>query len=154
MAIIIHESLVVLVDENEDIPELNLDFESPMDWSEGADQFRDKSEDELWNMLGLSTTKRIPFFNEWFDTEGIRNPHADPAWFAEDQDTKELLAPRWHQLVGAMEMLTAAFEGHSMLLMDEVGMGKTMQMVIVFAVLEYFREYYKKHGQFPGSFSK
>jgi hypothetical protein len=40
------------------------------------------------------------------------------------------------------------------MLMDGVGVGKTMQAVGLIACLAHYREHYRKHGKFPGKFGK
>ncbi|EMD33391.1 hypothetical protein CERSUDRAFT_98506 [Gelatoporia subvermispora B] len=40
--------------------------------------------------------------------------------------------------------------GKPTLVIDEVGVGKTMQAVMVVALREYYREYFNLHGKFPG----
>jgi SNF2 family DNA or RNA helicase len=66
----------------------------------------------------------------------------------------EQLDLRWHQWAGVFRMISAAFNGEPILLLDEVGIGKTLQIFTVFAVLRYFRHYFEQHQQFPGDFSE
>lgn len=148
-----HESLTNISNEDDELPEINFDYESPMTWSEGGDQYKTNTEADFWRMWGLPE-ECIPVFNKLLDKEGLRNPHTDPQWFKEPQETIVPLQPRWHQMLGAQEMLTAAFKGDSTLLMDEVGLGKTMQMVMVIALLDWFRQYWEQHKKFPGAFGE
>ena len=54
------------------------------------------------------------------------------------------LAPRWHQLVGIVKIVMQAFKGEPLMLMDEVGVGKTLQLVGAIATLTFFRDFYEK----------
>ena len=65
----------------------------------------------------------FPGFAKWLDPQGVKNEWDNPNWFenvAEDEKTE--LKPRWHQLVGIVEGVKAAFGGKNILLMDEVGL--------------------------------
>ncbi|KAH9926072.1 P-loop containing nucleoside triphosphate hydrolase protein, partial [Amylocystis lapponica] len=130
-----------------------LDFaELPQgEWKEGVEEFKKIAEDELWQMLGLASRK-IPGFSEWVDPDA----RADP-WSAEGQqflnsksDRLEKLTPRWHQLVGIVKMVDKLLRRQPVLLMDEVGVGKTLQAVGLVAVRSYLRSYYAEHKEFPG----
>jgi len=50
-------------------------------------------------------------------------------------------------------MLTNVFARKPVLLMDDVGIGKTMQVVGLIAMLVYYHEYHNEHKKFPGHFS-
>lgn len=141
-------------DQQEAIPELDFEREIPLDWSEGVDHLKDKSMEDLWALLGRANDNSIPFFNQRVDSEGIRDPwdSDDKAWINSPQNDTVELQPRWHQLVGILRMLERIFEDKPVLLMDEVGLGKTLQVVGVFAFLAYFHECHKMTGDFPGYF--
>jgi len=49
-------------------------------------------------------------------------------------------------------MLENVFDGKATLLMDGVGLGKTMQAVGTIACLSYYHEYYQQKGDYPGHF--
>jgi hypothetical protein len=51
-------------------------------------------------------------------------------------------------------MLMNAFAGKSILLMDGVGLGKTIQSSTFVVSLAYYRGYYAAHATFPGVFSE
>lgn len=36
------------------------------------------------------------------------------------------------------------------LLMDDVGLGKTVQVIALFSMLAYYRTYFKLNGRYPG----
>ena len=50
-------------------------------------------------------------------------------------------------------MLEHAFEGKATLLMDRVGLRKTMQVISMITCLIYYRTYYTQKGNYPGHFS-
>ncbi|KAG1737029.1 P-loop containing nucleoside triphosphate hydrolase protein [Suillus lakei] len=136
------------------VPEFNPDGEDTCDfeWSEGVEEFKDMSEDDLWTLLGIPE-QRLPFFNALQDPYGNHDPWTDEGeeWL---KDSGERLALRWHQLVGVAKMVQNAFAGVPILLMDEVGLGKTIQITALIAVLAFYREYYMTHRRFPGKIGK
>ena len=132
-------------------PDLNLD-----DWESGTESLESKTPQQMCELLGIRYGEPIPYFNNYIDTIGVRDPWVhkqllDPN--AEDENRTELRA-KWHQLVGIFKMLQQTFEGKSTLLMDAVGLGKTLQVVGVIALLAYYREVKKATGEYPGHFSK
>ncbi|KAG1851648.1 P-loop containing nucleoside triphosphate hydrolase protein [Suillus subluteus] len=122
----------------------NCDFQ----WSEGVEQYSSMSEDDLWTILGLPE-KQIPFFNLLQDPYGNCDPWTEDgqAWLKENGES---LALHWHQLVGLVKMVNNAFCGMPVLLMDEVGLGKTIQVTALIAILSFYREFYAVHNCFPG----
>jgi hypothetical protein len=124
-------------------------------WKEGVEEWQEKTEDELWEMLGL-LEKRLPMFNERVDMHSLHDPWdaEGKRWFEDPENQAQImpLAPHWHQLVGIYKMLNHAFRGKPILLMDEVGLGKTLQVVSVIAVLAFFCAFCDQNGRFPGAF--
>ncbi|KAI0056808.1 hypothetical protein BV25DRAFT_1813447, partial [Artomyces pyxidatus] len=55
----------------------------------------------------------------------------------------------WHQLVGVHKMLTQVKTSLSVLLMDGVGLRKTIQVFALFAMLAFYRETHKQTGRYP-----
>ena len=51
-------------------------------------------------------------------------------------------------------MLERAFDGKPVLLMDGVGLGKTLQVIGMIACLVFYHESFKKAGKFPGHFGQ
>jgi hypothetical protein len=135
-------------------PDFDPDAGPPLDvnWSEGVEEFNSMSADELWEYLGLPD-KIIPFFNPRLDPDSVLDPWTADGrvWFASEENGTPL-ALRLYQLVGVAKMLLNAFLGMPVLLMDAVGLGKTIQLIAVIAILTYYREYYLVHGRFPGAF--
>lgn len=58
----------------------------------------------------------------------------------------------WHQLVRIFCMLEHAFDGKPVLLMDGVGLGKTLQAIGIIVCLAWHRSYYDAQKNFPGFF--
>ncbi len=118
----------------------------------GVEDLQDKTPDELWEMLGLGAKKVLTGFNTVEDPDGVVDP-----W---SEEWKDFVAsgkgvpfgPRWHQLAGIVKMMRHVISGDPLLLMDEVGVGKTLQIVGVAALYPVFRRYYRKNGCFPGAF--
>jgi SNF2 family DNA or RNA helicase len=141
---------------SDSIPEFNPDASDDCDfqWSEGVEEFNSMSEDDLWAILGLPE-RQIPFFNILQDPYGNCDPWTESGqtWL-KDPKNGEPLALRWHQLVGLVKMVKNAFSGTPVLLMDEVGLGKTIQVTALIALLAYYREFYAMHNCFPGKIGK
>jgi hypothetical protein len=67
----------------------------------------------------------------------------EPAKFTELQMDRV----QWN---GAAALLSAAFDGRPVLITDEVGIGKTGQMLFTFMWIAHFRPYQMQFGRFPG----
>ena len=121
-------------------------------WAEGTEHLAKKTFEELYGMLGLEKTMRIPGMVEEVDSLGVVNRWDDPeAW----QETSKMpFALSWFQVTGIVRMVEIAFKHSSVLIGDEVGMGKTLESIGFFLTLQYFRQYYSAHGDFPGIWSK
>lgn len=135
-------------------------FNAPLDgvedWSEGTEELKDVTEDGLYTLLGLPA-KTIPFFNKFEDPDGLHDIWEDRAWFKNNQQKCTELRPRWHQLIGMYKMLRNIFDNKPTLLMDEVGLGKTIQVVGVISLLaSYFSAWENPTTpqRFPGDFGK
>ncbi|KDQ63886.1 hypothetical protein JAAARDRAFT_118513 [Jaapia argillacea MUCL 33604] len=147
------ETIANLDDVDKEIPDFSLNEEPCFDWSDGVGvELGRKTTDELWAMLGLSEKKIIPGFNAFIDPSG-RTPKTHKEWFQSADETElEPLRLKWHQLIALVTLLFRAFEGKPMLLMDDVGVGKTIQILALFATIAYFHDHRIKHGKFPGVF--
>jgi hypothetical protein len=134
-------------------PALNLGSDTPTDlqWSEGVEEFKDLTEDQLWTALGVPNA--IPFFNDRLDPTGLHDPWTQEGrtWFRTRENGAQL-KPRWYQLGGDMKILRCLFAGLPAMLFDEVGLGKTIQVVSSIAMLAYYRDYFELHKCYPGSF--
>lgn len=122
-------------------------------WKEGTEDLSDLTEAELWTRLGLQD-RSLPFFQQYTDPDAAIDPwsEAGEKWLASVTNSREVLRPRWHQLVGIYRMLERAFDGEPVLLMDGVGIGKTFQVIGFIACLAFYRRYFEKQEKFPGIF--
>lgn len=111
------------------------------DWESGVEHLSKKTYDDLIKDLNLvsesGAPKTFPQFNEMYDPN---TPAATP--WNEAEWTKasaaahlEELKPRWHQVVGVHKMVANAVKGLPTMVMDDVGVGKTMQAVGLITVL-------------------
>ncbi|KAJ7934060.1 P-loop containing nucleoside triphosphate hydrolase protein [Mycena leptocephala] len=141
------------LDMDMDMPDIPNEFVPSPAWEEGTEEYSHLSVDQLWVLLGLPD-KAIPFFNTKLDPTGLHNPWTEEgnAFFEDDRNSKINLTPRWHQLVGLYEMMNMAFIAEPVVLMDEVGLGKTLQIIALVACLAYYRDYYHQKKYFPGAF--
>jgi SNF2 family DNA or RNA helicase len=141
----------------EDALDLDFDVENTnsldIGWSEGIEDLRDLTEGELWAILGIPD-KKIPLFNGTLDPQGVHDPWTEEGRVWLESGNGEPLLLRQYQLVGVVKMVQNAFAGKPVLLMDAVGLGKTIQVIAVIAVLSWYREYYDQHNRFPGAFGE
>ncbi|KAH9019253.1 P-loop containing nucleoside triphosphate hydrolase protein [Lactarius pseudohatsudake] len=124
---------------------VKFDFEpeGAVEWSEGVENLQNKTPEELYKLLGLGE-ESVPFFREKITVDAT----------ADESDggttTNKRFSLRWHQLVGVVKMLERAMASQPVLLMDDVGLGKTVQVLAFFAMLAYYREAYAETGKYPG----
>lgn len=105
-------------------------------WREGTEEYATWSREKVMEALGLKDMKTLPLFNETCDrTSAKRSPWDADDWRTVEREGAEIeLVPHWHQLVGILKMLTVLGEGKPVLVMDQVGIGKTMQAVGLLAM--------------------
>lgn len=151
----IAEEIINLSKDSVDIPVLTLDSIDLKDWESGVEKYQTMNSEAICALLGISPDGTLPHFNNYIDAVGIRDPWIDDSLHNEalDDPDRKLLRPHWHQLVGMLKMLDSAFAGGPILLMDGVGLGKTLQVIGVIALLAYYRKTKQDTGQFPGIFS-
>ena len=65
-------------------------------------------------------------------------------------DRFENLTLRWHQMVHLLVCHDLLLQGLPMLNMDSVGLGKTIEACASIGYIEFGRQYWEKHGQWPG----
>ena len=141
--------LVHLHNNITDVPTvLNLDRQDLVDWAEGIEHLRTKTEDELYALLGFND-KKIPFLVTEIDVEPDLEALACPDEDACDippplatTATKRPFALKWHQLVGVVKMLECARTCLPTMLMDDVGLGKTLEVIAFFTVIAYYCAFY------------
>lgn len=154
LEILIESTLGAMVPPDGD--EVVIDFTENInvsDWKSGVEEYDECSEDDLWEHLGLPE-KKLPFFQTRTDPDAALDPWSEEGqqWLDNPQSQAQNLAPRWHQLVGILRLIDRVLDGEPVMLMDGVGVGKTMQAVGLIACLAHYREHYKKRGKFPGKF--
>ena len=124
-----------------------------IEWQSGVEDFQEKSMDELWEMLGLQDKQQLPFLNTSEDPNREIDPWEATKWAAYLTTGKaRAFAPRWHQLVGMIRMLQRAMLGQPVLLMDGVGVGKTLEITGLICLYTWFQRAFAQKGEFPGSF--
>lgn len=132
----------------EQLPEVMVSFD---DWASGVEDLQNKTPAELWDMLGLPG-KALPGFNTVEDPNGVVDPWSEE-WKGFVASRKGVpFGPRWHQLVGMVKLMRHVIRGRPLLLMDEVGVGKTMQIVGMLSLYPVYRQFWLKEGHFPGAF--
>ncbi|KAG1785036.1 P-loop containing nucleoside triphosphate hydrolase protein [Suillus plorans] len=156
LELLIETTLAAMVPLDGD--EVAIDFTEDMDvgdWKSGVEEYDKCSEDDLWEYLGLPE-KRLPFFQRRSDPDAAIDPWSEEGqrWLDDSKSPAQSLAPRWHQLVGILRLIDRFLDGKPVMLMDGVGVGKTMQAVGLIACLAHYKEHYRKHGKFPGKFSQ
>ncbi|KAG2063389.1 hypothetical protein BDR04DRAFT_1163790, partial [Suillus decipiens] len=156
LELLIETTLAAMVPLDGD--EVAVDFTENMDvrdWKSGVEEYDRCSEDDLWEYLGLPE-KRLPFFQRRSDPNAAIDPWSEEGqqWLDDPTSPAQSLAPRWHQLVGILRLIDRFLDGKPVMLMDGVGVGKTMQAVGLIACLAHYKEHYRKHGKFPGKFSQ
>ncbi|KZT64657.1 hypothetical protein DAEQUDRAFT_655322, partial [Daedalea quercina L-15889] len=121
-------------------------------WLSGVEEYQDVNMDTLWAYIGRQKEWSIPFFNTKEAVTGTFNPWFEDSIKAMVHDNTIPLTLCWHQLVSIIKMVDNILHGHPTLLMDSVGIGKTMQVIGLICILAYFHEYYDKHHQFPSKY--
>ncbi|KAH7919437.1 hypothetical protein BV22DRAFT_1023013 [Leucogyrophana mollusca] len=136
----------------QDVPQVNFDEVPLIEWKEGVEHFNHLSLEELWVALGLPDYA-MPFFQKRTDPTASVDPWMPEgeAWLKSSPLAQEL-APCWHQLVGILFMVDKMLKSDPVLLMDEVGVGKTMQAIGLIAIRSHFYDHYHTHNRFPGIF--
>ncbi|KIP01486.1 hypothetical protein PHLGIDRAFT_45582, partial [Phlebiopsis gigantea 11061_1 CR5-6] len=99
--------------------------------------------DQLWEALGLGETKRIVGMAKYRDPEleytSWNTTEGEPWWedSAIPESRKVPLEPNYHQLVGVIKCLGWMTTKRGGLIADEVGVGKTGQVIM--SLLMYFQ---------------
>ncbi|KAI9068788.1 hypothetical protein FKP32DRAFT_1560979 [Trametes sanguinea] len=121
------------------------------DWKEGVEAYEQLSIEQMQQMLGLPTPA-FPFFNEKQDPSGVHMPWSEEGRAALRSPEATDLAPFWHQWVGVLKITDNMMARKNVLLMDQVGVGKTMQAIGAIATYEWLRLTYSQKGRYPDRF--
>ncbi|PCH35431.1 hypothetical protein WOLCODRAFT_156114 [Wolfiporia cocos MD-104 SS10] len=121
-------------DDNEQV-KLDFDVAPDIEWRTSTEEYEHLTLEQVVVVLGLPDG-HIPFLNKKEDPDSC-----DP-WLKEGK----------HQHISMLKMMHSALNGKPMLLMDEAGVGKSLQ-AIMFAMLRvYYHKYYKQYNKFPRAF--
>lgn len=143
-----------IIDIDFDIPDISdVDLEN---WSEGGEQYRGYSLEQLRKLTGYQPAIDFghgPMLATQIDTLRELRPHT-AEWQEQIQlgngDRFENLTLRWHQMVHLLVCHDLLLQGLPMLNMDSVGLGKTIEACASIGYIEFGRQYWEKHGQWPG----
>lgn len=138
----------------EDLNELDLEPADPVNWKEGVEELQGTNEDQLYEMLGFEN-HAIPFLAEEIDEDtdlGVQlyGDNSEGSITLGAPVAKKPLRLKWHQLVGLVKLMQCALISDTVLQMDSMGMGKTLQILAYFSVLAYYRQFYEQTGRYPG----
>lgn len=126
-------------------------------WEEGTEEYATWSREKLMEMLGLTglQTDTFPYFNRTCDrTSAKRSAWDSEQWKQVLADAAEVaLVPHWHQLVGVLKILVTHGTVNAMMVMDQVGIGKTMQAIGVLAMRWVLIKAQKEKAKLPGELS-
>ncbi len=116
----------------DEIPEF--EFE---EWVEGTEHLAKKTVADLHGMLGL-VEPVVPRFNVKDNTSSF------DTWSEKGQEVLErpdtpALRMFWHQWAGLVKIVTNLMHYRNLLLMDGVGVGKTMQATAAIAMYDFIR---------------
>ncbi|KAG2150754.1 uncharacterized protein EDB93DRAFT_1103448 [Suillus bovinus] len=117
-------------------------------------------ETTLTAMVPLDGDEVVIDFTEDMDRRSDSDAAIDPwseggqRWLDDPTSPAQILSPWWHQLVGILRLIDRFLDGKPVMLMDGVGVGKTMQAVGLIACLAHYKEHYRKHKKFPEKFSQ
>ena len=135
----------------EDRIEFDVDPAPQEEWSEGVEHLKHKNPAELYVLLGLEKHS-ILFFRE--DGAVKQDVSGDLGELESSTTMTEGTSLRWHQLVRTVRALERAATSDPVLLMDDVGLGKTLQVIAIFVMLAFYQEYYKKNKRYPGDWGE
>ena len=130
--------------------ELSLD-----DWKSGVEEYQELTLADVWAALGFGETQALASFNQFEDPAGAVFSDQQTAWTALEKKGGLIpLRPRWHQIVGMLKIMEHVIKGKPLLIMDHVGVGKTIQLIGACTLYSVFYRYFCEHQTFPGKFGK
>ncbi|EKM49018.1 uncharacterized protein PHACADRAFT_202111, partial [Phanerochaete carnosa HHB-10118-sp] len=137
--------------DGEDLPFAEGDRAILADWNLDAElkHLTHKNPTELWQYLGIMDEKLVPL-SDWRDPYLLYT-----TWTNHLECPEERKLPcnlKWHQLVGLCRLVEAVFDNKSLLVMDEVGVGKTLQVIALIAYRIMSLQSIEKNGEHLGVF--
>lgn len=116
----------------------------------GVAEFVKRPLGDLLGILGLDRKAPFPFFNRYMHEQGALPKDIENFQKYEDSDYSEEsiqkayeeamlrpLKPYWHQYVALAAMAKMVFHGRNVLLADGVGVGKTLECLMLVAYLRH-----------------
>ncbi|KAI9062335.1 hypothetical protein FKP32DRAFT_1574398 [Trametes sanguinea] len=137
--------------EDRDFDLIDMTSDALADWKEGVEAYKDLTIEQMQQMLGLPSP-HFPFFNQKQDPSGIHLPWSEEGRAALRSSEAVELSPFWHQWVGVLKIMDNMMAHKHVLLMDQVGVGKTMQAIGAIAVYEWLRLMFSQKGRYPDRF--
>ena len=139
----------------ESLPEVGIDACVRMDWDAGTAPFDEMSIIELKKLLQWDdTTQDAPFFHNLVDLDRQVVPGHKGWDAAVAQGTAIPLSLKWHQVTGVVAILHRIFLRTPAFVLDDVGLGKTMQAIATLCYLENMRARKAQRGCWGGIFGK
>lgn len=136
------------VDKMEFAFEYELEAESEV-FSEGVKHLENKTPAELYKLLGLERHS-IPYFKDKGAVEqDVSSKSGGLETIATTTQTEGGSLP-WHQLVVVVRAMERGMRSEPVLLIDTIDLGKTVPVIATFAMLAYYREYYREKRRYPG----
>ncbi|KAI9056739.1 hypothetical protein FKP32DRAFT_1585261 [Trametes sanguinea] len=125
----------------------------PLNWAEGVEAYRKLTITQMQAAFALPTA-HLPFFNKKTDMVSNEDPWSDAGREALKAPNAADLTPFWHQWIGIMKIVDNMMDGKNILLMDQVGVGKTLQATGALAMYEWLRVHKQTRGDYPTRFHK
>ncbi|KAI9062330.1 hypothetical protein FKP32DRAFT_1535605, partial [Trametes sanguinea] len=132
---------------------LELEPAEPIEWAEGVEAYKKLTIEQMRVAFGLPTA-HFPFFNKTTDSTGNEDPWTESGRQALASPNAAELKPFWHQWVGLLKIVDNLMDGKNLMLMDQVGVGKTLQAVGTLAMYEWLRVHKDSRGQYPARFGQ
>ncbi|KAH9846753.1 hypothetical protein C2E23DRAFT_743355, partial [Lenzites betulinus] len=117
-------------------------------WQEGVEEYKTLTIDEMRQGFGLPSA-HLPHFNRKVDVKGNTNPWTPEGRQALESTYAVPLCPFWHQWVGLTKIIDNMSHNRNVLIMDQVGVGKTLQAVGAIAMYEWLRSYNEQKKTYP-----
>ncbi|KAI9060334.1 hypothetical protein FKP32DRAFT_1542386, partial [Trametes sanguinea] len=117
-------------------------------WAEGVEAYKKLTIDAMRTAFALPS-EHFPFFNKTTDSTGNEDPWTESGRQALASPNAADLKPFWHQWVGVLKIVDNMMGRKNLMLMDQVGVGKTLQAVGTLAMYEWLRVNKEKRGQYP-----